>query len=62
MIIDTPGNVRIGKSDPGLSKASVINVSQLLTLDRSLLTDRIKSLPGKGLEQVNEGLQLVLGI
>lgn len=57
-----PGNVRIGKSDSGLPKASVINVSQLLTLDRSLLTDRIKSLPSRALEQVNEGLQLVLGL
>lgn len=57
-----PGNVRIGKSDSGLPKASVINVSQLLTLDRSLLTARIKSLPSKVLEQVNEGLQLVLGL
>jgi len=57
-----PGNVRIGKSDSGLPKASVVNVSQLLTLDRGLLTDRIKSLPSKVLGQVNEGLQLVLGL
>jgi mRNA interferase MazF len=57
-----PGNVRIGKSDSGLPKASVVNVSQLLTLDRGLLTDRIKPLPSKVLGQVNEGLQLVLGL
>jgi len=57
-----PGNVRITKSDSGLPKASVLNVSQILTLDRSLLTARIKSLPGKVMEQINEGLQLVLGL
>ena len=57
-----PGNVRITKSDSGLPKASVLNVSQILTLDRSLLTACIKSLPGKVMELINEGLQLVLGL
>jgi mRNA interferase MazF len=57
-----PGNVRINKSASGLSKASVINVSQVLTLDRNYLTQRIKSLPTKILSQINNGLNLCLGL
>lgn len=57
-----PGNVRLAKSDVGLPKASVVNVSQILTLDRSLLTSKIKTIPSKALLRVNEGLQLVLGL
>ena len=59
---EAPGNVRLSRSDSGLPKASVVNVSQVLTLDRSLLTTKIKTVPGKTLLRVNEGLQLVLGI
>ena len=59
---DAPGNVRLGKSDSGLSKASVINVSQIITLDRQLLIGRIKALPAQCVTRVNEGLRLVLGV
>src|SRR3954452_7931769 len=41
-LADAPGNLRIGKSDSGLSKASVVNVSQLVTIDRSLLSRRVR--------------------
>jgi mRNA interferase MazF len=54
--------VRINKSASGLSKASVINVSQVLTLDRNYLTRRVKSLPAKVLSQINSGLGLCLGL
>jgi mRNA interferase MazF len=57
-----PGNVRVSKSESGLSKASVVNVSKILTLDRVLLASRIKALPSKVMEQINEGLKLVLGL
>jgi len=59
-LAEAPGNVRLAKADSGLSKASVVNVSQILTLDRSLLTSRVKTLPSKVMSQVNEGLQLIL--
>lgn len=61
-LADAPGNVRLGKSDVGLHKASVVNVSQLLTLDRGLLTSKVKSLAPDAMHRVNEGLHLVLGI
>jgi mRNA interferase MazF len=60
-LADAPGNVRLTKSESGLPKPSVVNVSQIITLDRSLLTLRIKALQSRAMEQVNIGLQLVLG-
>ena len=59
---EAPGNVRLAKSDAGLPRASVINVSQILTIDRTLLTARVKSLPGRVMHRVDEGLRLVLGL
>jgi mRNA interferase MazF len=57
-----PGNVRISRSDSGLSKTSVINVSQVLTLDRNYLTGRVRALPTKIFSEVNNGLRLCLGL
>lgn len=57
-----PGNVRLGRSEGGLSKPSVVNVSQLITLDRSLLTSKIKALPSSAMSRVDEGLRLVLAL
>ena len=60
-LADAPGNVRLAKSEAGLQKPSVVNVSQLITLDRSLLTSRVKALASTTMQQVDEGLRLVLG-
>lgn len=59
---EAPGNVRISRTDSGLSKASVVNVSQVVTLDRQLLTEKARALPGPTMRQVDEGLRLVLGV
>lgn len=61
-LAEAPGNVRVGKSDSGLSKPSVVNVSQVLTIDRAFLTQRVRALPGQPMQQVEEGLRLVLGL
>ncbi|HTQ98488.1 MAG TPA: type II toxin-antitoxin system PemK/MazF family toxin [Candidatus Acidoferrum sp.] len=58
----TPGNVRLSKSDSGLPKPSVINVSQVLTVDRSLLTEKVRALPIAVVQKVNEGLRLALSV
>jgi len=57
-----PGNVRLGKSDSGLPKPSVVNVSQLITFDRAVLTARVRSLPSEAMHRVEDGLRLVLGV
>jgi mRNA interferase MazF len=59
---DAPGNVRISKSESGLAKHSVINVSQVVTLDRDLLTEKVRTLPHAVVDRVNEGLRIVLGL
>lgn len=61
-LAESPGNVRIAKSDSGLARASVVNVSQLLTLDRSVLVERVGVLPGALLDRVDVGLRLVLAL
>ena len=55
-----PGNVFLPADESGLPKDSIINVSQLLTIDRSFLTEHVSRIPS-GLEaSVNAGLRLVL--
>lgn len=57
-----PGNVLLPKKRSGLAKDSVANVSQILTIDKSLLTKRIAVLPGRFLEEVRAGMRLVLAL
>ena len=57
-----PGNVRISKRDSKLSKPSVINVSQVLTLDKGYLDRRVGALPAAKLTELESGLRLVLGL
>ncbi len=61
-LAEAPGNVRIGKSDSGLAKPSVVNVSQVLTIDRAFLTQRVRALSGSTMQRVDEGLRLVFGL
>jgi mRNA interferase MazF len=62
VLADAPGNVRVGKAESGLAKPSVVNVSQLITLDRELLTQRVRALPAETMRSLDEGLSLVLGL
>jgi len=61
-LADAPGNVRVAKGESGLKKPSVVNVSQLVTLDRELLTQRVRALPADTMRAIDEGLRLVLGL
>jgi mRNA interferase MazF len=61
-LADAPGNVPIGAKEAGLSKPSVVNVSQLLTLDRSFLRSKSGRLKPATLEAVDRGLHLVLSL
>ena len=56
-----PGNVRLRRGEANLPRASVVNVSQLRTIDRSRLQDRIGALPLGRVREVLEGLALVFG-
>ena len=56
-----PGNVLLSESATGLPKESVANVSQIVTLDRSDLTERTGKLPKAKVELVLTGVDVVLG-
>ena len=58
---EAPGNVPLSARVTGLPKPSVANVSQLVTLDRSALTDRVGRLSASNLELVLAGIDVVLG-
>lgn len=62
VLADAPGNVRISKTESGLVKPSVVNVSQVLTVDRSYLRTRVRLLPAQIMTRVDSGLRLVLGV
>ncbi len=59
---DAPGNFELSKKGSGLSRASVVNISQLITIDKLFLTDKVGKLTNKQIEQLNDGLKLVLSI
>lgn len=56
------GNVLITSNQSGLPKDSVINVSQLLTIDKSVLIDYVNTLSENKMEQIDNGLRLVLSL
>ncbi len=56
-----PGNVALSMKQSGLLKPAVVNVSQLITIDKSMLTERVHELELSEMAAVNQGLRLVLG-
>lgn len=61
-LLDAPGNVLIPAHASGLPRDSVANVSQILTVNRDALTERVRSLSPSLMKQVNEGLRFALDL
>ena len=61
-LAEAPGNVRLPTRGTGLSKPSVVNVSQIITVDKSFLTERIGRVPPNLLASVDVGLRLALSL
>lgn len=57
-----PGNVSLSARTSRLPLESVVNVSQLITIDRALLTEYISALPEKKVRAVEDGVRLVLDL
>lgn len=55
-----PGNILLNLGEANISKPSVVNVSQILTVDKSQLGEYIGSLSARRVRQVLDGLKLVL--
>jgi len=61
-LANAPGNVRISRRSSGLQRASVINISQLINLDKRFLTEKVKTLDHRIISDVDDGLRLVLSL
>lgn len=61
-LANAPGNVWVEATESGLGRDSVVNVSQLSTLDREALRDRVGRVGDVTLELVDSGLKLILGL
>jgi mRNA interferase MazF len=59
---ELPGNVLLRKGEANMPKSCVINVTQLKSVDKSSLVEKIGSLPDKKMEEVFAGLKLVMDI
>lgn len=61
-LLDAPGNVLLEAVESGLPRDSVVNVSQVVTLDRRFLAERCGVLPPERMREVERGLLLVLDL
>jgi mRNA interferase MazF len=61
-LANAPGNVFLSAKSTGLPKDSIANVSQLITVDKLFLREKVGKLTAKQLQKLNEGLRLVLSL
>jgi mRNA interferase MazF len=58
---DAPGNVLLSAETSGLPKDSVANVSQVVTLDKNVLTEQVGKISRAKIELLLSGIDVVLG-
>jgi mRNA interferase MazF len=61
-LAEAPGNVLLKSLQTGLQKDSVANVSQVITVDKSFLTEKAGKLRKSDIQKIESGLRLVLGL
>ncbi|MDY6893396.1 MAG: type II toxin-antitoxin system PemK/MazF family toxin [Chloroflexota bacterium] len=61
-LAQAPGNVLLPAKSTGLDRDSVANVSQLITVDKASLTEKIGKLTTSQMQSVDDGLRLVLSL
>lgn len=59
-LVDAPGNVLLPRKVSGLPKDSVVNVFQIVTVDRDVLAERAGRVPPETLQAIDRGLRIVL--
>lgn len=57
-----PGNVFLPAAATGLPRDSVVNITALVTLSKTDLSDRIGDVPSSIMHEVDRGLRRVLGL
>jgi mRNA interferase MazF len=58
---DAPGNVLLPAKATGLPRDSVANASQIITLDRDLITEEVGKVAKRQLELILTGIDIILG-
>jgi mRNA interferase MazF len=61
-LANAPGNVFLQKAHTSLPQDSVANVSQLLTIDKVFLTQKIATLSTRHIQRIEDGMRLVLSL
>ncbi len=61
-LAEAPGNVLVRTQESGLPRDSVVNVSQLLTIDKRALTQKVAELSFALQRCVDDGMRLVLAL
>ena len=59
-LAEAPGNVRLTQQQSNLTRESVVNVSQVLTIDRGFLREKVGRLAPARMKEVDAGLRLAL--
>jgi mRNA interferase MazF len=59
---DAPGSVRLSSRETGLMEQSIVNISQIVTADRTFLRQRIGRVRTETMVRVESGLRLILGL
>jgi len=54
------GNILLPATESKLPQKSVVNVSQLITVDKSFFTEKVHTLSSRLMEQIDDGIRLVL--
>ena len=57
---DAPGNVFLKRGEAKLSKDSIVNITDIATVDKDFLTEKIGSLPPEKIKQILEGIHLLV--
>jgi len=61
-LAQAPGNVRLTRRQSSLTRESVVNVSQVITLDRGFLREKVGQLTQAQMNKVDAGLRLALAL
>jgi mRNA interferase MazF len=58
--VKSPGNVLLKKGEGNVPKDSVVNISQIVTVDKSFLEEKIGALPPLKIQQIIDGIKLLI--
>jgi mRNA interferase MazF len=61
-LAEAPGNVLVTTDETGLPQDSVVNVSQVITVDKSFLTEQVGQISDRVISLIEDGLRLVLAL